>query len=365
MMVNLDATARPNREPRKTTKPKVGETVPTGLNQVAGGNSTSTAAEQSNNSPDHIASESVNCSNEDQAAPKRLIFINDGRNSLSQTNCRNSSNHNIQANGANAVPDANATADLYPFIVPVGYPAWVFDPAGHPIAFHPIHPWFAGKDEVKFDDPELPHVPVDHRWPYTSAGRANIHLPRFCIERTHRIIEVPGSFVPVIGLLYPNAEFLNARYPPSTNPVHHFNGFTMGKSVLLDPTNEHRKFAVCLRRRDWPAGGVARIAKTAEDKGRISAVVNSFKKLSRGAEAWHWFEDGAGPPPDHLLARWVFSSKTGVADEDAVGKQILVFMCEAWVESDRLARLRRAGRRPNRPTELAEQEEQEEEEEEN
>lgn len=266
-MVNLDQTALPIREQLETMKPEAGETPLADLDQATDGNNTSTAA-------GHIVSESVNGSNGEQAAPKRLIFVNEyenlagvrtphstdtsapgsGQGNSSQVNAQNSGvaqqDFNSHQEGEVSGP-ANATADLYPFIVPVSYPTWSFDPAGYPVALHPVHPWFAGKDEVKFDDPELPHLPVDHRWPYTPAGRANIYLPRFCLERIHRVIEVPGSFVPVIGLLYPNAEFLIARCPPSTNPVHRFNGFAMGKAVLLDPANEHRKFAVCLRRRDW------------------------------------------------------------------------------------------------------------------
>lgn len=162
--------------------------------------------------------------------------------------------HGAQANGFASGPGMASFHYAMPHMAGFPVSGWGFYPALQLIPVvprHSVHPWFAGRDEVNYDDPDLPRVFVDPRWPYTPAGVYNAHLPRFEMERINRVIEVPGSFIPFIGLLYPSAEFAVARVPASQNPVQRMHGIAMAKGILLDRANANRRFLVCLRRRDW------------------------------------------------------------------------------------------------------------------
>jgi hypothetical protein len=267
----------------------------------------------------------------------------------------------------------------------------------HPV--HPVHPWFTGKSEVNYDDPALPRLPTTADKPYTPPQLPQ--LPRFRAERVHRVFLAPRRFLPIIGLLYPDADFIVARHPASQHVALRMVGRAMARAAALDlclhdaddagnnnlnncnkEEQEEALFAICLWRRDWPSGGAARIKNTEEDKQKLNAVLGTFGSLPRQGgeevEVWNYWRDGehhlrvvrgyrargvdGQRYDDRTLALWA-ASKKGLVLEDKLGKEILAFMCEPpqHEENQGGPRARGAKRKTKRGRQAGEEDEEAEE----
>ncbi|KAK4033516.1 hypothetical protein C8A01DRAFT_40021 [Parachaetomium inaequale] len=244
-------------------------------------------------------------------------------------------------------------------------------------------------------NPPLPTFHTDPALPF-APWRPSL-LPRFRLEHANRVLLVPDAqYLAALGSLYPHAEFVVARCPASQT----FTARTTGRGLVrgvalhfpsamvsgpqgaqqqqqrLDHGAERMaeaEYIVSLRRREWPTGGVAWLPRTEQAREWIDELRGAFDLLPNGQEAFYSvphtvvprsppgngdggtekgmrvcraYEGLQGPQDARLIVDWIKENGSGgvAVEEDALGKEVLARMGEAWVHPDRYPKPTKAER---------------------
>ena len=254
-----------------------------------------------------------------------------------------------------------AIADMYdPAANPIaGY--WVPQPAASPFAL-PLSS--AG---VAFEtDGFLPFAPWRVR-----------DLVPFREETASRVLTTRARYLLALGQLYPDADFAVARHPASQSIAVRMSGRALVASLALHfpagvynlPRTDYELgplYVVQLIRRDWPMGGVALLPDTPDSEMFVNAVQGTFDLLPEGREAFYFlpvtapftdavtqddrargmlvcraYEGVQGPQAEQLVVDWMVANAGGAVQQYNLGQEVLAFMGEAAVDTDRWPRHRR------------------------
>ncbi|KAK0648071.1 hypothetical protein B0T16DRAFT_455578 [Cercophora newfieldiana] len=183
---------------------------------------------------------------------------------------------------------------------------------------------------------------VDPQNPFKPLEPPGGYMP-FRPEITMRTLKITARYLPIPGLLYPNATFCVTRWPPCRSTTVRMTGETLAKfASILPPSVFDDRYIVDLRIRDWPSGGVAMIPNDPEAIKVAQAVEGGFDKLPDG-EVWYYreclldwgdgnppdrsikilrgYEGVNGPPGDAVVEHW-FDTHSGVIDDDQGGRKV-------------------------------------------
>ncbi|KAK0624331.1 hypothetical protein B0T14DRAFT_554221 [Immersiella caudata] len=188
----------------------------------------------------------------------------------------------------------------------------------------------------------ITRIQVDPQHPFKPLEPAG-GLPPFRPEAITRALKIEGSWLEVVGLLYPQATFCVTLWPPSENTTVRMSGLALAKTgVLLPPDARDDLYTVDLRVRDWPSGGVARIPDIPEARQLIKDLKGGFDILVDG-EVWlfgaynHFHDRDSEPDPvikvmrgyegvdgsqsDDVIKHWL-DSHSGFLEDDEKGRHV-------------------------------------------
>ncbi|KAK5654242.1 hypothetical protein OQA88_7417 [Cercophora sp. LCS_1] len=184
-------------------------------------------------------------------------------------------------------------------------------------------------------------VATDPRRPFTPANYDGLNP--FKPEAMNRAVKLRGEQLAPVGLLYPNATFCVARFPPSENTTVRLSGIGLAKfAALLGNGKAKEEYIVNLRIRDWPSGAVARFIWNSENKHLAEELQNNFELIQ--GEIWRFkryrvmdnagnfcghavkvmrgFEGCNGKIAMDILNKWM-DEHDGVLGEDKVGAKTI------------------------------------------
>jgi hypothetical protein len=254
---------------------------------------------------------------------------------------------------------------------------------------------------INMYDPPLPPFDTD---PFLPFAPWRVHqLPPFTREASNRVITITARNLAAVGRLYPDATFFISRSPASANTTVRIKGTALVTSVALhlpmftdpaqshtaarvdDITNNNNKnnnvtgnseptengddgptYIATLVQRDWPIGGVAFFPYTAAAQTFIETLQDTFDILPHNQEAFYFlphdvrFADGTvgrgqgvwvcrayegrKGPQDRRLVEWWMAQRgreSAGTEQDAVGREVLVRMGEASIETEKWPRASR------------------------
>jgi hypothetical protein len=251
---------------------------------------------------------------------------------------------------------------------------------------------------INMYDPPLPPFDTD---PFLPFAPWRVHqLPPFTREASNRVITITARNLTAVGRLYPDATFLISRYPASANTTVRIKGTALVTSVALhlpmftdpaqsrnaarddninkntnansgnnDPTEsggDGPTYIATLVQRDWPIGGVAFFPYTAAAQTFIETLQDTFDILPYNQEAFYFlphdvrFADGTvgrgqgvwvcrayegrKGPQDRRLVEWWMAQRgrePAGTEQDAMGREVLVRMGEASIETEKWPRASR------------------------